>query len=270
MQLDQYRIAVRERGYLDILDLALRVAATRALPLLAAAALGIAPFFLLNLWLLRPLAAPGVDDAPPIGYAMLMIGLIVWELPLATAPMTLVLGQSLFQEKVSARRAAADFLASLPQLIVFQVLLRGLLVPLVVTWFVLFSSWAHLNEVLLLERNPMRSNRGGMTTYRRAGVLHTGFVGDLFGRWMAAAAFGALLSVAIWYSLCLADYIMAGGKWLDQAAWLVYYPLAIWASLAFFAIVRFLAYLDLRIRREGWEVELLMRAEGHRLRRRLQ
>jgi hypothetical protein len=29
--------------------------------------------------------------------------------------------------------------------------------------------------------------------------------------------------------------------------------------------VRFLSYLDLRIRHEGWEVELLMRAEGLRL-----
>jgi hypothetical protein len=35
--------------------------------------------------------------------------------------------------------------------------------------------------------------------------------------------------------------------------------------VAFFAIVRFLSYLDLRIRHEGWEVELLMRAEAVRL-----
>ena len=30
-------------------------------------------------------------------------------------------------------------------------------------------------------------------------------------------------------------------------------------------VVRFLSYLDLRIRHEGWEVELLMRAEALRL-----
>ena len=39
------------------------------------------------------------------------------------------------------------------------------------------------------------------------------------------------------------------------------YPVAIWLVVAYFAVVRFLAYLDLRIRSEGWEVELLMRAE---------
>ena len=35
--------------------------------------------------------------------------------------------------------------------------------------------------------------------------------------------------------------------------------------VAFMAVVRFLSYLDLRIRHEGWEVELLMRAEAQRL-----
>ena len=42
-------------------------------------------------------------------------------------------------------------------------------------------------------------------------------------------------------------------------------PVAMWLVFAFFAVVRFLAYLDLRIRREGWEVELMMRAEHTRL-----
>jgi hypothetical protein len=34
---------------------------------------------------------------------------------------------------------------------------------------------------------------------------------------------------------------------------------------AYFSVVRFLSYLDLRIRHEGWEVELLMRAEALRM-----
>jgi hypothetical protein len=34
------------------------------------------------------------------------------------------------------------------------------------------------------------------------------------------------------------------------------------ASRGYLTVVRFLAYLDLRIRREGWEAELMMRAEG--------
>ena len=46
-------------------------------------------------------------------------------------------------------------------------------------------------------------------------------------------------------------------------------PLAAWVVVGYFAVVRFLAYLDRRIRCEGWEVELLMRAEAARLTRQL-
>jgi hypothetical protein len=48
-----------------------------------------------------------------------------------------------------------------------------------------------------------------------------------------------------------------------------YYPLALWLVVGYLTVVRFLAYLDLRIRREGWEVELMMRTEAARLTRQL-
>ncbi len=40
---------------------------------------------------------------------------------------------------------------------------------------------------------------------------------------------------------------------------------AFWLVMAYFTVVRFLSYLDQRIRAEGWEVELLLRAERARL-----
>jgi len=43
------------------------------------------------------------------------------------------------------------------------------------------------------------------------------------------------------------------------------WPLALWFVAGFMTIVRFLQYLDLRIRQEGWEVELRMRAAGARI-----
>jgi hypothetical protein len=42
------------------------------------------------------------------------------------------------------------------------------------------------------------------------------------------------------------------------------YPLAMWVVAGYISIVRFLGYLDLRIRHEGWEVELRLRAEAAR------
>ncbi len=43
------------------------------------------------------------------------------------------------------------------------------------------------------------------------------------------------------------------------------YPAAFWVVIAFYSVVRYLDYLDLRIRYEGWEVELLMRAEAAKM-----
>jgi hypothetical protein len=43
------------------------------------------------------------------------------------------------------------------------------------------------------------------------------------------------------------------------------YPALLWSIAGYFVVVEYLDYLDLRIKHEGWEVELLMRAEGLRL-----
>ena len=49
----------------------------------------------------------------------------------------------------------------------------------------------------------------------------------------------------------------------------VLFQAAIWLVVVFFTIARFLNYLDQRIRNEGWEVELALRAEGERLARQI-
>jgi hypothetical protein len=42
-------------------------------------------------------------------------------------------------------------------------------------------------------------------------------------------------------------------------------PIAIWSAALYVTLARYLNYLDQRIRYEGWEVELKLRAEGRRL-----
>jgi hypothetical protein len=267
MQLDDYRIAIRERNYFDVLDLALRVARAHAGPLAAIFLLGIAPFAALNAWLLSGLLEMNVEPLPT-GYLWWMLLLVLWESPLATAAATLYLGQTLFAEHAEPRRVARDLLGSLPQLMLYQVLLRGLLLPAGVTWFVPFGVWPYLNEVILLERN--RFSRGGknrMTTARRRQALHGGVIGDLVLRWMGGTATGAVLFASL-----LLSFWTLGGMLLNEWDWdwkvyAIYWPLALWIVVGFLTVARFLGYLDLRIRREGWEVELRMRAEGARLAR---
>jgi hypothetical protein len=270
MQLDHNQIVIRERGWIDLLDLALRVVRAHAGPLVATLLLGVAPAMLFNAWLLSGFANPGFDEPFPTLYMIFMLLLVLWELPLATSLATLYLGEAVFLERPQTKTIARNFFRSLPQLLWYQVFLRAFLIPLVVTWFIPFAIWPYLNEVILLERNPFRSRRPGqITSFRRSMVLQGGSGGDLFARWLMAAGFSAMLWLALWVTLqTLAGMLVLEWKW-EGLTYTLYYPLALWIVAGYFTVVRFLGYLDLRIRREGWEVELMMRAEGISLSRQL-
>jgi hypothetical protein len=278
MQFDKTRIAVRERNFLDILDLALMVIREHARPLALALAAGIVPTALLNAWLLGGMAESLLEiDATfnfgalvggLVGFFMLLAMLVILEIPLATAFATLYLGKALFEEAPSARQIFVDFLRSLPQLLLFQVLLRSLLIPFVITWFVPFAVWPYLNEVILLERNPLRRRGpGGLNTLARSYNLHSAGGGDLFGRWLASATFGISWMLALWGGLFYLRAQLSGFWEADTALLLIYLQLAIWLVVGYFTVVRFLSYLDTRIKTEGWEVELRLRAEAARLAR---
>ena len=80
---------------------------------------------------------------------------------------------------------------------------------------------------------------------------------------------GLPLFFSAWFSIWFLGGLLADDWQLGEIVYTLYYPLALWLVMGFFAVVRFLGYLDLRIRREGWEVELMMRAEGAQLERQL-
>ena len=265
MMLDNQRIVIRERGMLELLDLGLRVLRIQAGPLCLALLAGIGPFVVLNAWLLNRVAAVPTDRETPWMFLFLMFLVVLWELPLATAPATVCLGRALFNQPLEAGQIVRELAQSLPQLIYYQVLLRGLLMATVAASFVPFAAFPYLNEVILLERNPLRAEgKKSISTGQRSSVLHRGQGGEFFIRWILNAAIGLVLTAAFWGSLAAAArWLLSEHQWTSPFyTWL--YPAALWMVAAYFAIVRFLGYLDLRIRREGWEVELLMRAERDR------
>ena len=125
-----------------------------------------------------------------------------------------------------------------------------------------FVANPYLNEVILLERNPMRAKgKKSISTAERSRVLHRGQGGDLFIRWMLNMLMGSILVVVFWGSLAAAASWLLNEKYRTGPFYTCLYPATLWMVAAYFTVVRFLGYLDLRIRREGWEVELLMRAE---------
>jgi hypothetical protein len=288
VQLDRNRIVIRQRSYLDILDLALRVIRLHVWPLAVALVCGVAPAACLNAWLLADYAERDVELGFPAVYMWCMFMLVLLEAPLATAPLTMYLGEALFTDRPRPAEIARRFFRSLPQLAFFQLLLRSLLVLLAFSWLPLGSTfgvyvgvvssfllivWSvfsvsrpYLGEVILLERNPMRSRvPGQMTSNRRRRLLHAGYTGELFIRWLGTLGIGAVLLASVWPSLWLADALLLNDWSLTGSPSTVCFPLALWLVVGFFSVVRFLGYLDLRIRREGWEVELMIRAEQARL-----
>lgn len=291
MQLDHTRITIRERGIFELYDLALRVIQGHAGSIFGYWLVGAVPCALFNAWVLSDRwTQPTEEEGLAWGYLWHLALLMIWQYPLATAPLTLFLGKTMFLEQTTPGRVWRSLKERLWQLIWVHGVLRGAFlfgpivayvshaeVPLVVLagMFALagvcfcYFFWPYFNEVLLLEGNPLLRKKGRASTLSRVSSLHSQSSGEVFSRSLLGLFVGGLLLI----SLCLAMIRLHGQAMLDTAASpevvVFYCHLASWMLLGFFTVVRFLSYLDLRIRSEGWEIELLLKAEGARIARQL-
>ena len=127
-----------------------------------------------------------------------------------------------------------------------------------------------MNEIVLLERNPLRKKAGSiMTISRRSALLHGPAGGDLFVQALGCVCLAILLTLSLY-----GTFIFIQGVWLNdwrQGPILLKFclPFSMWLVATFMAVFRFMSYLGLRIRQEGWEVELNLRAEAARLTKRV-
>jgi hypothetical protein len=304
MQLDNTRIAIRERDLLETLDLALHVTRQFAGPWLLCSLLAILPLALINYALIGWMLPGDLDDqAIPWRFCWNMILLIYLEAPLASTFVVAYMGPAVFLETKSIRQVIADVIRYAPQIFLTQFLLRGVLAAWIllltvdryqftglVEGFLLpcLAVYAtgmrafrpYINEIVLLEKNPLRANNPNtITINKRSSHLHGPYSGDLFVRWIGAAGVALLLVTMAWATVVVAQGVLISDwPWnfspgppmeftynLDWFKLQIAYPLCLWLIVAFMSMVRFLSYLDLRIRHEGWEVELLMRAEALRL-----
>jgi hypothetical protein len=211
--------------------------------------------------------------------------LVFIETPLASSLMTIYLGQALFRTRPTTRQLLAEFRRSAGQLFWYQGIVRGAFVaiffatinrwsdpngfPEFMIWAIAFAALIargarpYLNEVILLERNPRRAqSSSAMTTSRRNAALHAGFAGDSFVQLIGAGMLGFLAAGSLWLTVSYLRAQFFNVLETDRATFAVLLPIALWITVWFLSIVRFLGYLDLRIRREGWEVELRIRAEA--------
>jgi hypothetical protein len=250
---DRTLIEIRERSFLDLLDLALLVVRDRPATVGLAALAGIAPCACLNLWLMSSFALG------PLWPAIFLL-----EAPWATAPLTVVLGNLMFGVATGPRGVLRTLVRSLPALFVAQLAVRGLFLALVVLYPLMPAQFAFLNEVILLERVSV------FQVFRRARSLSSGYEGELFGRWIGQILLGAIFTLCFWMSAETLSGALAG----DELTWYrpgladmggLFFQTGIWIAIAYFGVVRFLCYIDRRIRLEGWALELRLKAVGREL-----
>jgi hypothetical protein len=244
VDLSRARIVLRQRGALDVLDLALRFVVANASVYAKVTAVAVLPAALISCGL-----------AWSVGWgwgwtATLLLALLV------EAPFTVLASRLVFESEVRVRDVLVASLRALPRLFVLR-LIQLVVVSVGLMLFILPGLWMgvlflFVVEAAILERATISAaiSRSRRLTTGRSGLaitaatllflLHAGatFLGDDVGRFVIASLFQFHEPEALW---------TAGGS-----------PLALmgfWLFIPYGATARFFAYLDLRTRSEGWDIQ---------------
>ena len=296
MQLDQTHVKIRQRGPAEVADLALLVFHRYGSSLLWVWALGALPFMLVNGLILGwiPWEASYddlMDDEifqEQFRYVWLSSALVYLQAPWACSMMTMWLGRAVFQQRPTPREVLSDFRETFwGSLLVLGAFRGPILAMLLVTsnWWqplaigrevvcmmlivfligLLRLARPFVPEIILLERCPLRKAPSeGLVAGKRSQFLHSPAAAEISSRSMlcAALAIGSTLVLTGAFVFVRTHLANRVGWGLDVS--LVLFPLALWLTAGVCTVLRFLNYLDTRIRLEGWEVELALRAEADR------
>jgi hypothetical protein len=296
MQLDQTHVVVRVRTLSEIGDLALVLLHRYPTLLLVGFLVGALPWMIANAGLLYWIPITeyefGLDDSAArwqlIRYATWMALLVFLQTPAAGVVTTIYLGQAVFEQNPSWRSALRIakrqfwrwfYCLGICRLAVPAMLVVGfrwyrpsdsfydVAVPVAfaLVAIVIRAGRPFLPEMILLEMCPLKSEHPQeLTLGRRARALHRAAGSDVGSRWIAVAATLIVVFAGLFYSLVWVRGIATGYWNLGLVPLLLLYPLALWTIGGLSVVVRMIAYLDTRIRLEGWDVELAVRAEAIR------
>lgn len=296
MQLDRTHVVIRLRTLSEIGDLAMVMIRRYPSALLIGFALGAIPWAIGNAillsWIPITESGYGLDDEEAFAqlsrYLAWMALLVFLQAPAAGVMTTLYLGQAVFEQMPTwtsvfneARRQFWRWFTVLGiyRLAVPAMILLGfryglpphgffdVALPIAIGLYaaIVRSSRPFMPEILLLEQCPIRgSSDAVITTSRRSKSLHGPMASDLGGRFITVSFVSFWLMLSVFYTLIWFRGIATGNWTWDLVVLLVMYPVALWVVAGISVLVRLLSYLDTRIRLEGWEVELAIRAEAMR------
>ena len=246
MNVWEARVVVRERGLAEIVDLAVRFSLILGAGLYARlSACLLLPAYALCWWLLER----GVDTG------------LVWVLALASfsllqLPFTVAAGRLLFSAEVSLRDVLSSslrlaFRATAARILSLLLFVGGSLIVFAAPFTI--ARALYMGEVVVLE------GAGPLAAYRRTTRLTYRHVAKAFLVWLSIVA-TSLACVAV--VAILARSLAAEGLAIDALpeVWGGFSPAAgiagLFLSLPLVATLRFLAYIDIRTRREGWDIQV--------------
>jgi hypothetical protein len=244
MDLSRTRVVLRERAVVDVLDLAVRFVVEHGALYAKTTLFALGPFFAASL-------AIGYYGGWFFGWAF-----SIFVAPLAGAPFTYLASRLVFDDAVLPGDAMRSAVRQIPTLFALRVLvfvgaclgLSLLLLPGI--W--LLAAVLFAGEVVSLERaSPLKAiTRSARIVGRESGeglialvllsLLHlvAVFAADIGGRSIIVLILSSRAPDPIWET---------GGSVLGMLGFWLFVPYAVTA--------RFLVYLDVRTRSEGWDIQ---------------
>jgi len=244
MDLMRARVMLRERSLLDVFDLALRFCMVHAKDYAKMSLAVLAPGMLLSLGAVR---LGGYALAWPVSIA---------ASTLATAPFVALASRLVFADAVRTPEALGLSLRALPILFVVRlmqllILCASLLMALL-PWIWLGSILLFVVEVVVLEQ---ASIGGAFVRAQRIASSHMGsatvamlllLLGPIAAALITDAAGREVLQTVLEIKPP-PSVLKAGGSWLALVGF--------WGALPLLTTARFFAYLDVRTRTEGWDIQ---------------
>jgi len=303
VQLDKTAIVNSHRSGINLVDLSLIVMRRYWRSITLFSVLGTIPFALINLVLLWPLTQYDLllisseDSATSqffhFRYLSIATAVVLIQAPLAMCAVTYFIGRAVFIESPTVGQVAASvwerkgalifflggfrmsLLVFLPMLFLFRdpTFRPEIELPLylfIMCGYVYFlrGTRPFAAEILLLEKCPVfkSKERPNQLSYsQRSKWLHSGLYVDSFLMHIGITNVAVLTALSLSLGIVFLTGVVVGswrwGLWMD----LVLYPLVLWSVATWCTVIRFLSYMNSRIRTEGWEIELRLKAEAQRI-----
>ena len=291
MQFDQTSIAIRERSSLEVFDLAANVLVRHLQPIMVLLFLNAMPFVVLDYCLIGWMTDVSSSVELSIAYYVAVIALIVSQAQLGTCLITIFMGRVMFLEEHSIWTVLKQFLKRLPYFLYSQGILRVALFPVLVAMFtsprdgeeaylmaflglpvsafvgsLVRAMRPFVPEVIYLEQTPLKSKSDLPSLSQRSRNLHMLASASIMMQSVLMLLFAPLLLFSIHSVFVMADSMFSIRANSDISLQPFYILISGWLVAGFFAVVRFLMYIDVRIRQEGWSVDLKFRSENTLLR----